>query len=343
MAYGTWVWRHKKGASLHDDYVKTPSDSKLKHLKAALQLLSDKTMDIKGVTSAAAEAGYTLCKIDLDTSIVVAWQPRIKGDALFFTRHAVASEVDTTSVDVNPIIVEVPHALYDHTLHQGLHVFSETKAKALILSESHRCSRSLPNKCTGNDGEPIRNLCSTSSKAAPVYHNSDTAHAVQTVFHAVHEQLVEDNPNMLVVSLHATKSEEFVVSDGTSNPVTTSVPILLFANQLAKNLPQSTINLCNDHSTVTQLEYSNLVNVSEDKRYICGATNVQGRHMNGAADPCRAKVHRDGQELKPSGKFLHIEEPVNLVLPIDSKSTKPVMSKPLSEALLAALQGLRIL
>jgi hypothetical protein len=349
LAYGTWIWRHKKGAALHDDYVKTPTDSKLKHLKSAIQLLSDNVLDVKSVTSAAAEAGYTLCKIELETSVVIAWQPRLKGDALFFTRHAVQSsnDEDQHQATINPLIIEVPHALYDHTLHQGLHVFSETRAKALILSESHRCSRSLTNKCTGNEGEPIRNLCSSSTSSSTtssrnVYHNSDAAHAVQTTFHAIHEQLMEDNPKSLVVSLHATKADDFVVSDGTSNSVdqTPSAPVVLFARQLANNLPAAKVNLCNEYQSLSSFGLGNLISVTEDKRHICGATNVQGRHMNGATDACRAKVHRNGEELTSSGRFLHIEEPVQLVLPLDSKSTKPAMSKPLSEALLVALQGL---
>ena len=339
LAYGTWVWRHKKGAVMHDDYTKTPSDSKLRHLKSALKMLfgEDKQPDIRSVISTASEAGYTLCKIDLDESIVVAWQPRLRGDVLFFTRHA--SSIETASSSVTPLIVEVPHALYDHTLHQGLHVFSETKARALLLSESHRCSRSLPNKCTGNDGEPIRNVCSTSSSSSKSYHNSDAAHAVQTTFHAVHELLSDEMSQDLVVSLHATKSEEFIVSDGTSQPVgSESTPVFAFVKQLAANLPKSQVSLCNEFDgNLVPSDVTNLGAVTEEKRVVCGATNVQGRHLNGAADPCRAKARRGGQELKPSGRFLHVEQPVTLVVPVDAKSTKPVVSKPLSEALLVAV------
>ena len=332
LAYGTWIWRHRKGAVMHEEYTRTPSDSKLKHIKTAIHMLSDGVMDLKNVVGAAVDAGYTLCKIDFGSNIVVAWQPRIRGDALIFTRH-MTSEEDIPA----PLILEVPHTLFDHTLNQALHVFTETRAKALVLSESHRCSRSLPNKCTGNEGEPIRNVCGGNRGA--VNHNSDAAHAVQTVFHAVHEQLSEDYPDFLFASLHATKAEEFIISDGTSNPVSSTSPVVLLVQSLAKSLPDRFIGLCNDFP-LSKEGISNIISVPNEKRIVCGATNVQGRHLNGLADPCRAKVHRSGVELKASGRFLHIEQPVNLVLPQDSKTTKPIMSKQLSEALLSALQGL---
>lgn len=333
LSYGTWVWRHKKGAVPHEDYTRTPSDAKLRHLKGALHHMTGSVLDTKAAVSAANEAGYTLCKIDLLSTIVVAWQPRLKGDALIFTRHGAPGADE--EANISPLILEVPHTMFDHTLHQSLHVFSETKAAALILSESHRCSKSLTNKCTGNDGEPIRNMCPNSKNTN---HNSDVAHAVQTCFHAAHEQLAEDYRTHLIASLHATKADEFILSDGTSKPTKQEAPVTILAQSLGTSLPQVKVGLCNEFP-VAQLGLDNIEAVPSEKSIVCGATNVQGRHVNGAADPCRAKINRSGAELTPTGRFLHIEQPVTLVVPQDYKTTKPVMSKPLSEALLKALKG----
>lgn len=328
LAFGTWLWRHKKIATTHDEYVKTPSETRIKHLKAALRYAGDAVQDWKNAYSSAALAGYALCRVDLGASVVVVWQPKLKGDALLFTRHDIAAPGASSD-----LIIEVPHPQFDHTLHQGLHVFAETRAKALLLSGSHRCSRALANKCTGNDGESIRSLCASRT----VYHNSDVAHATQTMFHAAHEQLAEDNAAALFASLHATKADDFVVSDGTSGKALG--PLMAFATTLALNMPERIVGLCNDFSAHASTTPANLTSVLEERRHLCGATNVQGRHLNRAEEACKAKVKRTGAELKSTGRFIHVEEPVSLVVPLDAggKSTKPTMSKPLSDALLAAV------
>jgi len=158
LSMSTWIWRFRKSAVGHDEYAKTPGSYRVSKLKAAVkQALSG---DWKRAPVTAALAGFTLCKVDLVSQIVVAWQPRVRGDVLLFTRHG---------RNVSNAVLEIPHPQYDHTLVQGLHVFQETRARALLLSTSHRCAKALANKCTGNDGEPIRSNCA--SRAS--YHNSD--------------------------------------------------------------------------------------------------------------------------------------------------------------------------
>jgi len=322
LSMSTWIWRFKKSAIGHDEYMKTPGSSRIAKIKSAMKMaLQD---DWKHAPGAAALAGYTLCKVDFGSHIVVAWQPRMRGDALVFTRHGYA---------ISPVILEVPHPQFDHTLVQGLQVFRETKARALILSSSHRCSKALANKCTGNDGETIKSNCASRTS----YHNSDAAHSTQTTFMAVHEELASVLAQDLFVSLHSTKLDEFVVSDGTSNTAKSeSARVVILANEIALALPDIKVGLCNEFSQISSGP-ANLLPVPEEASFVCGATNVQGRHLNGAEDPCRAKVSRSGVELVPSGRFIHIEQPVGLVKPESTKSVRPPMSRPLSEAILKSL------
>jgi hypothetical protein len=253
----------------------------------------------------------------------------MQGDALMFTRHGSG---------VAPLVIEVPHPQFDHTLNQGLHVFQETNARALLLSTSHRCSKALANKCTANDGEPIKSNCA----GRTTYHNSDAAHATQTTFFVMHEELVAQAKDV-VVSLHSTKLDDFVVSDGTSSAASRGqhARVVVVARELALALPEVKVGLCNAYARQPDqpADPANLVPVPDEGSFVCGATNVQGRHLNGAADPCRAKVSRSGAELVPSGRFIHIEQPVVLVKPEPLKSVRPPMSRQLSDALLKMLQA----
>ncbi|KAH9258236.1 hypothetical protein BASA81_003285 [Batrachochytrium salamandrivorans] len=341
-----WLARHRKSAIPSDGYTKTPAEARLRHLKSSLQALN-KLGDFKQAVSEASRADYSLCRMDLDTEgRVVVWLPKVKGDALVFVRFG---------ADVRNLGVEIPHSMYDHTLAQGLYVFVETRARALVLSTSHRCSRALANACTGNENEPIRNVCASSATAAAgtgtalaaasSNRNSDVAHAVQTMFHSAHEQLAEDFPNLIFASLHSTKAEEFVISDGTSLPQGPDSAVWKLARKLGSSLPLTTVSVCNEGG---EHEPENVRRVRPERSFICGATNVQGRHLNGAAsDACRAKIPRNGQGLVSSARFLHIEQPVSFVLPFPSvpstggggepKPVKPVLTKELSDALVFAI------
>ena len=154
---------------------------------------------------------------------------------------------------------------------------------------------------------------------------------------AVHEELADVLATDVFVSLHATKLEDFVVSDGTSREASRLVvnKAVVVASQLALLVPQVKVGLCNPFEPASSTAPVNLVRVAEDASHVCGATNVQGRHLNGAKDPCKAKVSRSGAELEPSNRFVHIEQPVVLVKPESAKALKPPMSRPLSMAILA--------
>jgi len=142
---------------------------------------------------------------------------------------------------------------------------------------------------------------------------------VENTFWVAHVSISEHLANSIVVSLHSTKQDAFVISDGTSKPVDPTSAVARIALGLAKAFPDEAIESCNDFpSKPNKRELSDL------EKEVCGATNVQGRHLNGAEDPCEAKVQTDGTPLKASGRFIHIEQPVQMVKEDDISLAKGV-------------------
>ena len=179
-------------------------------------------------------------------------------------------------------------------------MFDSSRAKALVMSGTHRCAIAPYSHCTGSIGKAVRTNC----QGRDEYQESDVAHSTKNTFWIVHVFLSKHIE--LVVSLHSTKQDAFIISDGTSSSVKPSSAVAQISISLAKSF--GNILTCNDfEGSPTQRT------LRDAEKDVCGATNVQGRHLNGAEDPCMIKVHEDGSPLTSSGRFVHIEQPVNLV------------------------------
>lgn len=105
--------------------------------------------------------------------------------------------------DRSAVLVEVPHPIADlQTAEIGLGLFIETRASALLIAGAHR-------------------------DAAPAG-SADVAHRRDTVFHAVHEHLLDED--VLVVQPHGFASSddrpfEAVVSAGTRTPTAVATDV----------------------------------------------------------------------------------------------------------------------
>jgi len=261
--------------------------------------------------------GYAPCARATKKFVSTVYVPTSKGlSPLAIKTFACGS---TTHVDAN-VLVEIPHPFFDHTRAEGLALFDSGFAKALIMSGTHRCAVAPASGCTGSVGKAVRTNC---GPGRAEYQNGDTAHAVDNTFHVAHVALSDAFPDSVVVSLHATKQETFIVSDGTSHEVMSSAPVAKVVTALAKHFPSVDIASCNSFSGSPSKR-----TLSESEKDVCGATNVQGRHLNGAPDACRAKIFENGSPLKSSGRFVHIEQPVTLV-----KGTDQTLIKGISGAL----------
>lgn len=243
-------------------------------------------------------AGYSPCrrlKGGIESTI---FSPVSKGLSPFALK-TFACGADTTGT--KDLLLEIPHPFFDHTRKEGLELFDSKHALGLVISGTHRCAVADFSECTSSIGKSVRTNCN----GRDAYQNGDVAHSVKNTFWTVHMFLSKHID--LVVSLHSTKQDVFIISDGTSGKVESSTPVAKIGVGLAKTFPKQIV-ACNEY-----FGRPNERSLSDSEKDVCGATNVQGRHMNGATDPCRAQVHEDGSPLQSSGRFVHIEQPVALV------------------------------
>lgn len=336
------------------EYLSPPTKEQLDYLKLSLQSLKStslSTIPWRDVHKYASMAGYTLCKkLDFENGRIhsISWIPQRKGDSMIMMRTNIVSGLagkyqGNHEISFSPIqnlIVEIPHSIFDRTLFQGLFTFEAANARFLIISTSHRCTRSAPSNCTGNFNVPIQTNCRSSDVG---FSNADAAHSIHTTFMIAHSQLTELYTNHLVVSLHTSIYPETVASDGTSLPKSSkNSPVEVFANSLGRSMEslgiKHTVMLCNPLQVRDSKIY--FTQVSSERQKICGATNVQGRHMNNGYNielACKMNMTNTGAPLETSSnRFLHIEQPVSYI----KKNDMNYVLKSIPYALLASVRSL---
>ena len=120
-------------------------------------------------------------------------------------------------------------------------MFDASRARLLLLSGTHRCAEAEPSGCTGARGKAIKTNCQDRSE----YQNGDSAHSTANSFHVVHVAATSLFPGDLVVSLHSTKQDAFVLSDGTSQPTSNTSAVALMAMALSRSFPARAVEACN--------------------------------------------------------------------------------------------------
>jgi len=239
--------------------------------RAALQdsVTAAVSEDVDAAIARAADADYALC-VDGDRLV---WSPR----------SAVGRAVAALDLDGAPVQLEVPHPVYDtDTLAEGVVALDHLRARVLLTSGTHRCASLAAVPCSGTSA-----VCTGSTEA---YRASDPAHAVDTSFHALHIAFSSAFANDLVVSMHGMSDDGASLSDGTEAAVGADSPVATLAAALAHGFPGAPITTCN--------AYPDAVIAAR----LCGTTNVQGRHLNGSADPCTEKAEFG------AGRFIHLEQ-----------------------------------
>ena len=222
-----------------------------------------------------AVVGYELCRGEGAEAGTALWRPVESGSgrALFAWR----------AVGARPLIVGVPHPSFElHTLTEGVALFDQLDARALIASGTHRCANSAEAGCDGTTG-----VCGTDDSPYPI---SDMAHSEDTVYQVAHElfaDLFEQDP---VLSLDGMAGEGISLSNGTTDPTDADSSEALLAQALADAFPGEYVTVCNEHDDATL-----------DQRF-CGTTNVQGRYVNGSATPCTQPA------AAASHRFWHLEQ-----------------------------------
>jgi hypothetical protein len=220
----------------------------------------------------------------------------IKEGAMWFV---VASDESKTGRDpvliVNAaperdIIFEAPHVPFESgTGEQAVTLLRDLRGKAAIISGAHRCASRTSSPCDGKTA-----VCG----ALDGYRDSDAGHNTSSLFNQAHIVFSERWRNSIVVSLHGMKEDpgshtRIIISDGAHDRdeghVATATKLRLAL--ASRSTPPGTIVNCN-------YPPDDIFNY----RKLCGYTNVQGRHVNGGLDACRASVDQ------ATGRFIHIEQ-----------------------------------
>jgi hypothetical protein len=114
---------------------------------------------------------------------------------------------------VKPIIVEVPHPIADeNTEVEGVEIFRQLHARALLLAGTHRCANQAFSTCVGQ---------TIACGVQEPYRVSDVAHTLQSMFQAAHQALVICGEQNVVIQVHGNglfSCPDLFISNGTIFP-----------------------------------------------------------------------------------------------------------------------------
>jgi hypothetical protein len=176
----------------------------------------------------------------------------------------------------NSLILEIPHPVSDSgTESQGIRAFLETRARAFILSGTHRKANPKESPCTQATEESD-------------YAESDPAHNVNTMFHQTHVALVNARPDTVAVQLHGMRERD----------VCPNVFLSTGTPSVTKNALRF-LSCLRDRGVEAKI-YDGTVSCP-----LIASTNVQGRFSNGVKDnPCNTYATTSPDP----GFFIHAEQ-----------------------------------
>ncbi|MCG8457353.1 MAG: hypothetical protein MI919_13840 [Holophagales bacterium] len=186
------------------------------------------------------------------------------------------------------LVIQAPHAgLESGTPLQAAYLLRRTGARAVLLSGMHRCASKVFSDCDGKT--------SVCGEREP-YRTSDAAHHVGGAFQKIHEVLAAAWPGSVILQLHEMRPFEkgkLVILSSTARELERDDALVggLKAAMNRRLEPKIRAVSCHDPKDL-ELGF----------RLLCGYTNVQGRQINGSAQPC--------SETAPLSKerFVHVEQ-----------------------------------
>ena len=198
------------------------------------------------------------------------------------------------------LVVEAPHARYDlDTENQAFTLFRRLRARAFVLTGTHRCANAERTPCDGTT-----DVCGTS-----YYRVSDPAHFAAGPFEAAHEALTSLWPASVALSVHGhsdSACEDVFLSSGVGADPGPLVPALRERLLAEAGLTVGAAGIAGSSCSLT------------------GGTNVQGRFSNGSSSPCTAAA------TAASGRFVHAEQS-------RAVRTDPALTEKLARALEAVV------
>jgi hypothetical protein len=111
------------------------------------------------------------------------------------------------------LVIEVPHPIADEiTRNEGITMFRELEARALMVAGTHRCANSDFANCGGT---------TIACGQVEPYRVSDVAHADRTMFQVTHQRLVPCRGTTVAIQLHGNSLHscpDLFISNGSKNP-----------------------------------------------------------------------------------------------------------------------------
>ncbi len=180
------------------------------------------------------------------------------------------------------LVVQAPHPRNDsNTGDQGIYILKEIGALFYMVAGTHRCNSDSYSECAGTT--------STCDNASESYRESDMAHIDHSIFHKTTEILWSQLADPYFIQLHGfskkTTDPYLILSNGT-----TTVPPIDYLSLLGTALVD-----------IDPILTYKVAHITPSIR-LKGTTNMQGRLINGSANPCATAASRN------SGRFLHIEQ-----------------------------------
>ncbi len=184
------------------------------------------------------------------------------------------------------LVIQAPHPLQNlNTGNQSIRVYTTADAWIFCLAGAHKCNSTSYSPCSGTSTS-----CADSSEP---YRLGDQAHASSATFEITTEELLAYRSNAIVIQPHGYTKGDYSAED----------PDIIMSNgsQLTPATeylaPLKAKLLLQDNTLTFKIAHVDLA-----YNYYLGQDNVQGRLINGSADPC------DQAATANTGQFLHLEQ-----------------------------------
>jgi hypothetical protein len=274
------AWATSRDHALPDtlaDFAET--GQRLDQFRAFAEALA--TMDWRKAGELAAAVAYQLVAInEADAWFVVASDDSRTGRGPILV---VGTRVQ------RDVLLEAPHVPFEPgTAEQAVTLLRDLRGRAALLSGAHRCASRSYTNCDGKTAV---------SGSLAAYRDSDAGHSTNSFFNVAHTVFADRWSSAIVVSLHGMKEDpgvttQMIVSNGVRGEDKAVTPATQLRLALGRSLATP--------GTVVDCNYA--PDEAFHYRKLCGFTNVQGRHVNGAWDACGRSVDHG------TGRFVHVEQ-----------------------------------
>lgn len=194
------------------------------------------------------------------------------------------------------MVIEIPHIQADsYTEMQGVDIFRQGRARALLIAGTHRCANTSYSTCMG--------MTMACGQLEP-YRTSDVGHETQSIFQVTHRVLVPCGGSRVALQLHGNSlagCPDAFISNGS-----------LYPHQISTRLSERTLQRCSLY-TVDLADGGQPSGGEQPECAFTSGSSVQAVYSNGCSrnppiDACKTYV----EQVPEPETFLSIEQSLNL-------------------------------